>query len=195
MLLTVAGIPADVGIQQKLTSMHVEEWLNEDVFRIRWWFLLVMLAVFACAWWKLADKSLLPEVVLYATLTTIFVMAIVEYGEELTLWDYPVDILPIFPPLSSVNLLSLPLIYSLAYQYFKTWKSFLTAALIATAIICFVIEPLLAWGEFYQLLKWKYYYSYPLYLATAISVRALISKINTITARNQKPESKKQLRR
>ncbi len=190
MLLTVTGIPADIGIQQKLTSMHVEEWLNEDVLRIRWWLLLVMLAVFAYAWWKLADKSLLPEVVLYAALTTIFVMAIVEYGEELTLWDYPVDILPIFPPLSSVNLISLPLIYSLVYQYFKTWKSFLTAALISTAIICFIIEPLLAWGEFYQLLKWKYYYSYPLYLATAISVRALISKINSITARNQKPASK-----
>ena len=181
MLLTVTVTPPDVGIQKQLTAIHIDEWLREDVFQIRWWILLVLLAVSVYLWWRAADKARLPEIVLYVALAIIVVMAKVEYGEELTLWDYPTDIIPIFPPLSSINLIGLPLIYSLVYQRFKTKKSFICVTLIVTAIICFVIEPLLALGGLYQLLHWKYCFNYPLYAAMAIIVRAAVIKISTIT--------------
>ena len=91
----------------------------------------------------LLDKSRRMEICLYAPLALIIAMGIVEYGEELTLWDYPTDIIPIFPPLTSANLLMLPLSYSLAHQYFHTTGRFVVAVLIITGVICFVIEPLL----------------------------------------------------
>jgi hypothetical protein len=190
MLLTVTDTPADVEIQKQLTSIHIDEWLKEDVFHIRWWILLILLTALIFVWWKMIDKSILPEILLYATLTTIAVMAVVEYGEELTLWDYPTDIIPIFPPLSSINLVSLPLIYSLTYQHFKTWKSFLPASAIITGIICFVLEPLLVWAGFYQLLKWKYYFSYPIYLAAAIGVKAVSDKIMAVTENRNRREAR-----
>lgn len=181
MLLSVTGVPPDVEIQRQLTSIHIDQWLREDVFHFRWWLLLILLVVSAYVWWKMIDKSRLPEIILYAALATIVVMAIVEYGEELTLWDYPTDIIPIFPPLTSINLISLPLIYSLIYQHFKTMKSFIMATVILTAVICFIIEPILVWGGFYQLLRWNYYFSYPIYASMAILIRTVVIKIYSIT--------------
>lgn len=181
MFLAVTVTPPDVEIQRQLTSMHIDQWIREDVFEFRWWLLLALLALFLFLWWKTADKSRLPEIILYVALATIVVMAKVEYGEELTLWDYPTDIIPVFPPLTSINLLSLPLIYSLIYQYFTTRKSFIWATLIITAVICFVMEPLMEWGGLYELLHWQYYLNYPLYAAMAIGIRAATNKICAIT--------------
>ncbi|VBB05196.1 Hypothetical protein LUCI_0403, partial [Lucifera butyrica] len=99
MLFTVSGVSVDVNIQKILTSVRINEWLDEDLFHFKWWILLGLLTFFILVWWKLLDKKRLPEIMLYAVLTLILAMGIVEYGGELTLWDYPNDISPIFPVL------------------------------------------------------------------------------------------------
>lgn len=177
MFLTIKTTPPDVEIQKYLTSLHIEEWLRDDVFHFKWWVLLCLMIVAVLLWWNKLDKSRLPETCLYAALTTIIVMGIFEWGNELTLWDFPVDIIPIFPPLSSINLISLPLIYSLTYQYFKTWKAFFIAAAIISVVVCFIIEPMLAWAGLYQLLHWKHYYGFPIYALMAISIKVVVDKI------------------
>lgn len=184
MFLSVVVIPPDVPFQRQLTAIHIERWLREDVFTFRWWLLLVLLTLSLYLWWKIVDKKRLPEIMLYTMLTMIVVMAKVEYGQELTLWDYPTDILPIFPPLTSIELISMPLIYSLVYQFFRGRKSFIWATLITTAIVCFILEPLMAWGELYELLHWEYYLNYPLYAAMAIGVGAVVNKISAITEKH-----------
>ena len=177
MLTLIFEIPKSVEIQQQLTSVQIDEWLKKDVFIFRWWLLLGLIFVVLIIWWKLLDKSILHEIFLYVVLSTIIVIVIAEYGDELILWYYPTDILPIFPALTSINLLSLPLIYSLAYQYFKTTKGFIWATLIITAVICFVIEPILSLGNLYHLLHWRYYYSFPIYAVLAILTRFIVLKI------------------
>ncbi len=183
MLLTVSGVAADVNIQKLLTAVRVEEWLQEDLFRFKWWFLLGLSSFLIFVWQKLIDKKRLPEIMLYAVLTTILTMGIVEYGEELTLWDYPNDISPIFPVLTAINLSILPMLYSLVYQYFQTWKSFVPAVIIATCLLSFVVEPALSWGKLYQLLKWKYYYSFPIYIAIALIIRWVVIKLFAIASK------------
>jgi Kef-type K+ transport system membrane component KefB len=177
MYFAVSKVPKSVNIQRYLTSIHVEEWLKHDVYHLRWWILLSLIFIALLAWWILVDKSRLPEVCLYIVFSTLIYMGIHEYGEELTLWDYPTDIIPIFPSLSSINLIILPLAYSLVHQYYKTKKSFLRAALIITAVICFIIEPLLALGGLYELLHWKYYYSFFIYVLVSIWSRVIIIKV------------------
>jgi hypothetical protein len=174
------NVPKDVNIQRQLTNIHVKEWLQGDVFHLRWWLLICMVLLFLLVWWIMLDKSRLLEICLYAALAAIIVLGINEYGEELTLWDYPTDIIAIFPPLSSINLISLPFIYSLIYQHFKTRKSFIWATIIGSAVICFILEPLLSWGGFYQLIHWKYYYSFPIYISFSIFIRMMVIKIYAI---------------
>ena len=196
MFFAISEVPKDVEIQRQLTSIHIEEWLKEDVFRLRWWLLIGLILLFLSIWFKASDKSRFHAVCMFAALTAIIAMGINEYGDELTLWDYPTDVLPIFPPLSSINLIAMPLIYSIAYQYFNTWKSFILAVLVATAIMCLILEPVFALADLYQLLCWRYVYNIPIYIAAAIGVRALINKITKISkkAEFKKQENKKAIK-
>ena len=170
--------PQSVEIQRVLSSIHIEEWLNNDVLKHRWWVLLLLLVLSAVLWWAIVDKSKLTDACLYAAIMLIFALGLVEYGEELTLWDYPTDILSIFPPVSSINLIVLPLSYSILYQRFSQGKRFFAATLLLTAFICFILEPLLAWAGLYQLLHWHYYFSFPLYVVVAMIVRQLCTGIS-----------------
>lgn len=170
-------------LQCRLTAIRIDQWLREDVFHFRWWFLLGLFGFSLFLWWRLVDKKRLPEIVLFMGLTTIITLVLDECGEELCLWEYPTDIFPIFPPLTAVNLASLPMIYSLVYQYFGTWKSFLRATVIMATIFCFVFEPALVWGDFYQLLKWRYYYGFPIYVAMGIFIRWLVVTLYTIAGK------------
>jgi hypothetical protein len=190
MFSVLSDIPKDVKIQRQLTTIHVNEWWQDDIFHFRWWFLLALIIVLLLVWWMMLDKSRLHEICLYAVLAAIIFMGLNEYGEELTLWDYPTDIIAIFPPLSSINVISLPLIYSIVYQHFKINKKFILATVITSAIICFIFEPILSWGGFYQLLKWQYYFSFLIYVVISISIRAITIKINAITEKWKGMQSK-----
>ncbi len=186
-MLSDAGTSVAVELQRLLTYLRINEWLQEDLFHFRWFFLIGVFVVSAFLWWKLVNKSRLPEITLHAGLTAIITLILDELGEELTLWEYPSDILAIFPPLSAVDLASLPMIYSLIYQYFTTWKSFFRATLIMATIFCFILEPLLVWTDFYQVLKWKYYYGFPIYILMAIFIRWLVIKIYALAEQAKAP--------
>lgn len=182
---TATQLPDSVGIQYHLTLMHIEEWLKDDVFHLRWWLLIGMILVSLLAWYLLLDKTRAKSICLFAAIETILVLGVAEYGEELLLWDYPTDIIAIFPPMTSINLFIIPLAFSLAYQFFRTKRRFIYAAILLSAAISFVIEPLLSWGDFYQLIKWKYSYSFPVYLLLALVARYLTNKLDEITAKNK----------
>lgn len=174
MFLTVMDSTKAVEVQWQLTTTRFDMWLQSELFRFRWWLLLALFIFSVLAWWKIVDKSRLAEIILYASLITIITLVLDELGEELTLWVYPTALFPMFPPLFSVDLASLPIIYSLIYMYFKTWKRFIIATLIMAFIFCFILEPLLVLGGIYQTITWKYYYGFPIYSVMAISAKAII---------------------
>ena len=179
----VTALPQSVEMQMKLTRDHIDQWLAEDFLRFRWWLLIVIYIACAVVWWKLVDKQRLKETLLFTVLAYIAVLALNEYGQELILWDYPVDLIPVFPPFSSVNLLLLPPIYSLVYQRFTSARTYFSAVLVVSAAFCFVIEPLLVWGGFFQLLNWQYWMSFPLYIVMALLVYLLTTVLLKATAR------------
>jgi uncharacterized membrane protein YagU involved in acid resistance len=172
-------------LQWKLTTTRFKEWVSDDVFRLKWWGLLAIFILSILVWWKLVDKSRLTELILFAGIVTIIILALDELGEELTLWDYPVEIFPLFPPIASIDLASLPLVYSLIYQYFKTWKSYTIASIIMSILSCFVLEPLFVLSGIYQMITWKSYYGLPLYFAIAIFAKIVLIKILAINSKQK----------
>ncbi|WP_371381185.1 CBO0543 family protein [Sporomusa aerivorans] len=183
MLLAVTGMPLESEMQKLLTSTHIENWLREDAFQLKWWFLLSLSILAVICWWKLLDKTRLPEITLYAVLTTIIIMGIDEYGAELILWDYPIYLFPIFPAIAAINLALFPMIFSLVYQHFTTWRSYIRASLMSAALLSFIIEPSLSYGNFYQLINWKYYYSFLLYIAVALLIKGLLVKVYALAGK------------
>ena len=173
----VSEIPKDVNIQRQLTEMHIKEWQQNDVFQAKWYLLILAVIVVWVIWWIFLDKSRFSEISLFVVFSIILFLGVHEYGEELTLWDYPTDIIPVFPPMSSINLVCLPVIYSLVYQHFSQRKSFILADIITSAAICFIFEPLLSWAQFYALLHWNYLFNFIIYAAITIFIRTVLTKI------------------
>jgi hypothetical protein len=173
--------PEIVELQKRLTDLRIEEWLTEDIFHLKWWFLLGLFAVSVYIWWRLVDKTRLEEICLYGAIVTIITLGLDEYGDELTLWDYPVDILPIFPPLTAINLATLPVIYMYVYQRYGTWKSFVSASSVMAGLFAFILEPVLVWGKLYEPLHWQYYYGFPIYVAMGIAARVASLTIRAIS--------------
>src|SRR5690349_4754585 len=130
MQIILATVIPDSKVQWQLTSTRFDQWIKDDVFRLNWWLLLGLFIACSYTWWKTVDKSRLSEILLYVGLIIIVIIALDELGEELTLWDYSDDLFPLFPPITAVNLSSLPLIYSLLYQHFKTWNRFIVASIV-----------------------------------------------------------------
>lgn len=171
-----SDIPQSVQAQRDLTSDHIDGWLNH-VLQPSWWVLVGLIVVCIAVWLILLDKKRLRETLLFAAIFSIIGLGMAEYGEELILWDYPVDLIAIFPPLTSINLLLMSLSYSLAYQYCKTSWVFFAAVLGITAVLCFGVEPLLSAGNLYELLNWRHWWSFPFYSVAALTVRMMTIKI------------------
>ena len=182
-MMAPSAIRPSVELQKKLTELRIEQWLADDVFHARWWILIGLLIVLCIAWFLLLDKARAKEACLFLVLAIIVVLGIDEYGVELILWEYPTRLTPIFPPLISVKLFSMPLIYSIAFQRFPALKRYTIAVVILTAIISFVLEPLLAWGKLYTLVNWRHVYSFCVYLLAALTVRFLAKKLLQIEQR------------
>lgn len=184
MELIMAKIPIDVEVQWKLTMARFDEWIKGDVLSFHWWSLLVLCIICAYAWWKLTDKSRLNELILYTGLIIIMIIVLDELGEELSLWVYTTDLFPIFPPITAIDFSCMPMVYSLIYQYFRPWKSFIIATVVMAIIFCFACEPIFVWSGIYKMLKWKSYYGFPIYISLAIMSKAVVNKIYCISKHN-----------
>lgn len=175
----------DAAVEWQLTSTRFDEWFKSDLFSLRWWLLLGVFVLSIYIWWKLVDKSRLNEIMLFSSIVAIIILTLDELGEELTLWDYPTDIFPLFPPIGAIDLACLPLLYSLIYQYFKSWKSYITAAIVMSFISCFVLEPLFVLTGIYQMITWKSYYGLPLYFSIAVCSKFILAKIYAIESKHR----------
>lgn len=175
-----------VEIQMQLTIKRFTEWLVEDIFHLRWWLLLALYFLSFWIWWKLADKTRLNEIVLFTAIVSIKILILDELGEELALWDYPVDIFPLFPPIAAINLSALPFLYSIIYQTFSKWKAYIVASAVMSVFSCLVFEPLFVLAGIYQMLKWKSYYGLPIYFEIGVVSKLMLSGIQLISRKARK---------
>jgi hypothetical protein len=179
-IISPAGFGPDVQDQWRLTMARIGEWLSDQLFKLNWWILLALFLINLFLWWKLSDKNRISELVLYTALVIIWVLALDEIGQELSLWYYTVDIIPLFPPFTAINISCLPLLYMLIYQYAKTWKSFLIVSAVMSIVFCFVFEPIFIWSGVYKMLTWKSWYGLPIYFFIGVASRFIMRRISVI---------------
>ncbi|VBB08203.1 Hypothetical protein LUCI_3472 [Lucifera butyrica] len=139
------------------------------------WLLLTAVTVLAIAIWvKLVDKKNIIELLLFGSWIAIACVSLDEFGYEYRLWRYKYHAISQFPHILWVHFVILPIIYMLIYQYFPKWNSFIKALVILSAILALLGEPLLVRLDIYELLHWKYIYSFPIYILVGVTLKALI---------------------
>ena len=179
-----------VNLQKLLHQVRFSDWINNDIFTFRWWVLLLSLTIPWFIWYRLVDKCRLKEMLLYLAITSSIAILLDEIGSTLTMWVYPVKVIPFLPRLIPANYSMVPIIFVLIYQYFPKWKSFIIANIILTFVFSFILEPILVWMNLYDLITWKYIYSVPTYLFAAIILKLFIEKIKLIQLRDSEKAQK-----
>jgi hypothetical protein len=125
-------------------------------------------------------KDRIVEMLAYGILMSGILLLIDEIGSDLTLWTYPVKVIPIFPRLMTISSSVAPIIYMLLYQYFPKWKSFIVADIITSAIITLILQPLAVKWNFLILLNWNHIFSTLICIIAALISKLLIEKVNTV---------------
>ena len=180
MIINAENFGSEVQDQWQLTMARINEWLNDELFKLNWWILLVLFLLNLFLWWKLANKRRMSELILYTALIVIWVVVLDELGEELCLWYYTSDIIPLFPPITAIDISCLPLLYMLIYQHTNKWKSFLIESAVMSIVFCFVFEPIFVWSGVYKMLTWKSWYGLPIYFFIGVASRFIMRRISTI---------------
>ncbi len=171
-------------LQEKMTKLDIESWLDHDFLSIEW---LLQLAIFVIPWLvfiRLAKREQLPELALYGSWVLILAETLDHIGYELGLWYYPTELAPLFPRFEEVNLSALPVIYMLVYQYFPSWKRFTVALIVIAVIFTLAAEPALVWLGLYTPLHWKPYYGLPIYVAIGVVLKWLVAKVLGLAGRS-----------
>ena len=176
MPISAAGLGQAVQDQWQLSLMRIDEWKN-TVFSLNWFVLLALFVINLFLWFRLADKRRLAELALYTALIIIWVSALDELGEEMSLWHYTADIIPLSPPITAIDITCLPLLYMLIYQYTNRWPSFLIATAVMSVVFCFVFEPIFIRSGIYIMLAWKNWYGLPIYFLIGVATRFIMRRI------------------
>ena len=164
-----------------LTEARIENWLREGGGSWHWWVLVILLILPWFIWAKLVDKKKLLELAFFGMIIMVYSITLDELGFHLSLWNYPVDVIPVLPRLSSIDYTVMPIILMQIYQCFPTWKSFLWALVCVSFIFSFVVEPIIVKLGFYVLIKWMHYYSFVIYIFMGLTSRWLTKVVVDIT--------------
>lgn len=173
------GLRLIVKYEKQLFQARYENWINHGVFTIKWWILLCILIIPWIIWYLLIDKKRLQEMVLYLLATSFIAVLLDEIGTTLTLWAYPLNIVPFIPLLITANYTLVPIIFTLVYQYFPKWKPFIIVNIILTFVFSFILEPILVWVKLYVLISWRYIYSIPVYFLASIILKWFIGRVKS----------------
>jgi hypothetical protein len=158
-----------------MRNLSLEHWVKYEVWKWNWWLSVALTFVPLYIWWIIADKKRLMEIVTYGFFINISASFLDVVGSEFVLWDYPVRVIPNLPRLVPIDFTVIPVVYMLIYQYFPKWKGFLIASTGVAAIFSFIAEPLMVWMKLYMLITWKYYYSFPIYIAMAVVGKVMVN--------------------
>ncbi len=172
-----------IELQEKMTRLDIQSWLEHDFLSTEWWIQLVMFVIPWLVFVRLAKREQLPELVLYGSWVMILAEALDHIGYELGYWFYPTEIAPLFPRFEEVNLSALPVIYMLVYQYFPSWKRFTIAITVTAVIFTLAAEPALIHLGLYTPLTWKPYYGLPIYIAIGLALKWLVEKTFRLAGR------------
>ena len=154
--------------KQMYNQLSTEYWFMYEVFTWQWWLGVATVVLPLLLWWKLVDRRRILEITVFGMLVNISSIFLDIIGTELVLWNYTIRILPQLPLLFPVDFILLPIIYMLIYQRYKAWKQFLFASTIAALALAFGAEPLAVYIKQYQLISWRFIYSFPIYIMIAI---------------------------
>jgi hypothetical protein len=163
--------------QKFFSEMTYQYWVEHVLFTFNWWFLISLMIVPWFFWWRVVDRKRIFEMLTIGLFASLIATCLDTVGIVLLLWGYESKVVQMIPQFNPIDYTVIPVIFTLIYQYFPRWKSYLLVHTIVAAGASFIVEPLFVWMEIYEPYNWKYVYSFPIYIVLAVGVKSLIEKL------------------
>lgn len=168
--------------EQETLRIDKKGWLEDELFKGDWWILVGFLIVPWIIWIKLVDNRRITEILLFGLIVIVITTFLDIAGTKLSFWVYPTQLVPGLPRAFAFDVSMVPVAFMLLFQYFNTWKSYSIALVLMAATFAFVGEPFAIWIELVVYMKWKYIYSFVIYILIGMCVRALLVKFRSLTS-------------
>jgi hypothetical protein len=176
-------------IHQARIALHelvMEKWLAEDVFSLRWWSMVGLVALSYLICFSLFDKRRISKLFLFGSLLTVGAAVYETIGVNFVLWFCATPIFPIVPCLFVPYLTVLPVYYMLIFQYTNTWRQFSLWNLIAVSVYSFVLLPVFIHFKISEMDNWRPVYHIPFLFVIASLARATTLLLIKIEQRQEK---------
>lgn len=169
-----------IELQKQIYELDYKHYIHVTLFSLKWWILLLLLILIIIIFCKLIDKKRLMEIALVGFVTGVLVFIVNSLGAEMGLWVYPMELFEIDTALSEIELIITSFSFMLLYQYVSEWKKYIVALIVLSAVGAFIGVPVAVLIGIYKLLKWKYIYSFIVFIGIGVIMKFIVSKIINI---------------
>ncbi|MFC4560072.1 CBO0543 family protein [Virgibacillus kekensis] len=145
--------------QEQKTSL----WLEHVLFTTYWWVGL-LLSIVPWIVWVLLSKKASRNRLFYTGLLVAVISSYLDFlGTQFGLWIYYYEVLPWLPAFIPWDWTLIPISIISLIEY-KPNLSPLLKGIIFAVLSSFIGGSIFTYFNFYELLKWEHYYSFPIYL-------------------------------
>ena len=174
-----------IEFRKQIFKLQYNHYMHDTLFSLKWWIILFATILTIFILWKLVDKKRFHEIALVGFVTGLLTMIADSFGLEFVLWAYPIQLFELVKSLSEIELVVMTVSYMLLYQYFSEWKKYIIALILFAAFSAFVGIPFTVWFGMYKLIKWRYVYSFIVFICLGIIIKFIVSKIMEIQKRSK----------
>jgi hypothetical protein len=167
-----------------LASQSYQHWISQEVFSLGWFVMVGVLAVVYIVWFKIVDKRRLTSLLLLGSLCAVgFGLADLILDGYYGLWEYPISLIPVKPPMFIISYTIAPIMYMTVAQYTTSWRSYLLWAGIGTAVISFGLIPVYLMLGIIKYHNINVFFAFLLELTGGIIARAIVLGLQSIEQR------------
>lgn len=150
---------------QEVSDIKKQFFLEQVIGSYQWWLLLFLAIVPWIIWLALVNKQRLRSIVLTGFSAAMLTTTFDEIGVSLALWAYPYQLVYFTSWLIPVNFSVVPISFMIFYQYCRTWKSYIIILILFSLFAALIAEPIFDRMHIAVVIRWKYIYSPPFYIA------------------------------
>ncbi len=141
----------------------INTWQNIIFLTPLWWLGIILGLLPWILWVRFHNKKYTGDLFRAGLFMSLISVILDSVGVQLGLWMYPYDVFPFIPGYFPWDLTLLPISVMLLIEIKPKFPSILKGVIFAT-LSAFIGEPLAALSQIYEPIKWKPYFSFPIYI-------------------------------
>ncbi|WP_407271165.1 CBO0543 family protein [Radiobacillus sp. PE A8.2] len=169
-------------VQDTLSQLELEQWVEYQLFSWNWWVLLAFVITPWIVWIKFFDRKRLIELLLVGCLVAIPIILLDAIGSFYKFWMYPIELVPFTIGSITFDSSIVTVTFMLLYQYFKSWKSYSIVLVTMALVFSFIGEPLAHFFKWVYYINWNYLYSFIIYIVLGMILKFAVDNFKRISS-------------